>query len=140
VADRDLEAELSDLERAWMAAVRSRDMPFLEALLGDEFTLTTARPGFEVRSRREWLEVTRSEYSIEEFEFEEVAVRVHGDAALVRSRFRQTGSINGQDRTTTYLMTDVFVRGGDHGWLAVVRHVSPLEGPPRRGLSGQPLA
>jgi ketosteroid isomerase-like protein len=140
VADPGVEGELVELERAWMEAVRERDLDFLEGLLAGEFTLTTGRPGAEVRSRREWLQVTRVEYAIDEFEFEELAVQVHADAAVVRSRYRQTGSMGGQDRTATYLMTDVFVRGGDHGWLALARHVSPLEGRPERGLSGEPLS
>jgi ketosteroid isomerase-like protein len=49
-----------------------------------------------------------------------------------------TLTTGGQDRTTTYLMTDVFVRQ-DGRWKAIARHTSPLEGPPGRALSSEPL-
>ncbi|HEX8855699.1 MAG TPA: nuclear transport factor 2 family protein [Thermoleophilaceae bacterium] len=128
--------ELVDLEYAWLEATRTRDMEFLERLLGEEFTLTTGRPGVEVRSRAEWLDVTRDSYAIDSFEFADVDARVYGDAALVRSHYRQRGRMGGEDRTTAYLMSDVLVRR-DGRWQAVARHISPLEqDPPDRGLRG----
>jgi ketosteroid isomerase-like protein len=101
-------------------------MERLERLLGEEFTLTTGRPGNEVRSRSEYIDVTRDLYVIESFEFEELDVHVYGHVALVRSRYRQTGSLAGEDRSQAFLMTDVWVRRAGR-WQAVTRHVSPLE-------------
>jgi ketosteroid isomerase-like protein len=121
----DANDELRRLETAWMQAVQRRDVTFLDQLLGAEFTLTTGRPGHEVRTRQEYLEVTREAYRIESFTFEELEVLVHGEAALVRSRYRQEASMGGQDRTQTYLMTDVFFRRQGR-WQAVTRHVTPL--------------
>ena len=117
--------ELVQLEHAWMRAVQQRDLAFLDRLLGEEFTLTTGRPGNETRSRREYLEITRDSYRIESFTFDEVEVLRHGDAALVRARYRQRGSLAGEDRTQSFLMTDVFFRRAGR-WQAVTRHVSPL--------------
>lgn len=108
-----------------MRAVQERDMAFLERLLAEEFVLVTGRPGHEVRGRSEWLEVTREEYSIDSFTFEEIEVLGYGDAALVRSRYSQHGRMGGADRSQSYLMTDVFVRR-DGRWQAAHRHVSPL--------------
>jgi hypothetical protein len=54
-------------------------------------------------------------------------VRTYGHVAVVRSRYRQTGSMDGEDRNQTYLMTDVWVRRAGR-WQAVTRHVSPLAG------------
>lgn len=130
--------ELVDLEHAWLEAARTRDIEFLERLLGEEFTLTTGRPGVEVRSRAEWLEVTRDSYAIDSFEFADIDARVYDDSALVRSHYRQRGAMGGEDRTTAYLMTDVLVRR-EGRWQAVARHITPLEqDPPGRGLSGSP--
>ena len=83
--------KLEQLEHQWVEAVRDRDLETLERVLGEEFTLTTGRPGNEVRSR-----------------------------------YRQTGSMDGAERNQTYLMTDVWVRRAGR-WQAVTRHVSPLE-------------
>ena len=118
--------KLEKLEHEWLDAVKEKDTERLDRLLGEEFTLTTGRPGNEVRSRAEYIEVTRDLYVIESYEFEELDVHVNGHVALVRSRYRQTGSIAGEDRSQAFLMTDVWVRRAGR-WQAVTRHVSPLE-------------
>jgi ketosteroid isomerase-like protein len=117
--------KLSQLEHEWLAAVKERDVERLERILGEEFTLTTGRPGHEVRSRAEYLEIAQDRYSIDSFEFEELEVQPYGHVAVVRSRYRQTGSMDGEDRSQAFLMTDVFVRRGGR-WQVVTRHVSPL--------------
>ena len=109
-----------------MEAVRSRDVTFLDDLLGEEFTLTTGRPGNEVRSRQEYIDITRERYVIEDFQFEDLDVHIYADAALVRSRYAQRGRMDGHNRDQTFLMTDVFVRRAGR-WQAVTRHVSPLD-------------
>ena len=118
--------KLEQLEHRWVEAVRDRDHETLERVLGEEFTLTTGRPGNEVRSRAEYMEIARDRYVIESFEFTELEVRTYGHVAIVRSRYRQTGSMDGAERNQTYLMTDVWVRRAGR-WQAVTRHVSPLE-------------
>ena len=119
--------EIAQLQRDWAEAVQRRDMAALEQLLGEEFTLTTGRKGAEVRRRQEWLDVTRESYEVDQWAYEEMDVRVYGEAAVVRSRYRQTGRVGGADRTGVYLMTDVWVRRNGR-WQAVTRHISPLEG------------
>lgn len=120
-------AELARLEHAWMEAVALRDVAFLEELLAPEFTLTTGRPGNEVRSRQEYIEVSRDVYVLESFSFDELEPIVHDDAAVVRSRYSQRGRMGEEDRTQSFLITDVFFRR-DGRWRAVTRHVSPLAG------------
>lgn len=120
------EEELFRLEIEFMEAVRKRDTAYLEEALGENFTLTTGRPGAEVRSRQEWLDITRDRYAIESFEFEWVRVEAYVDAAVVRSRYHQKATMDGQNRSSTYLMTDVWVRR-DGRWRLVARHISPLE-------------
>jgi ketosteroid isomerase-like protein len=124
-AKRDLRSQIERLERRWADAVRDRDMDFLDRLLGEEFTLTTGRPGAPVRGREEWLAIARDRYVIEEYEFESLDVLPYGHVALARSRYRQRASLDGEDRTQVFLMTDVFVRRGG-SWHAVTRHISPL--------------
>jgi ketosteroid isomerase-like protein len=83
---KDTRRKLSQLEHQWLEAVRKRDVERLDRLLGEEFTLTTGRPGNEVRSREDYLEIARDRYVIESFEFEELEVLPYGHVALVRSR------------------------------------------------------
>jgi ketosteroid isomerase-like protein len=118
------------LTRELQAAVAARDVQALERLLGPEFTLTTGRPGNEVRGRAEYLEITATRYAIDEFAFEELEVLELGaDAAVVRSRYVQRGSMDGADRSQPFLMTDVWARR-PAGWQLVTRHVSPLAASP----------
>jgi ketosteroid isomerase-like protein len=118
--------EIEELERRFMDAVRDRDVDTLERMLGERFTLTTGRPGAEVRGRAEWLEVTRGAYVIESYDFEWLEVDRYGDAAVARSRYRQRGRMGDDDRTQPFLMTDVWVRLEDE-WRLVSRHITPLE-------------
>jgi catechol 2,3-dioxygenase-like lactoylglutathione lyase family enzyme len=122
--------ELERLEHAWLDAVRRRDAAFLDELLAAEFTLTTGRLGSEIRTRDEYLRITREEYRLDEFSFEWVEIVEADGAAVVRSRLRQRGRMGSQDRTQSFLMTDVFFRR-EGRWQAVTRHVSPLPPPLR---------
>jgi len=127
MTDAALKDELVRLEHLWAEAVQRRDLSLLERLLGEEFSLTTGRPGFEVVSRKEWLDVTQTRYVVESFEYLGFDIHVYGHVAVVRSRYRQKGSMDGKDRSTAYLMTDVWVRR-DGRWQAVSRHLTPLPG------------
>lgn len=121
------EEELRALEHRMMEAVVARDMTALDDLVGADFTLTTGRPGAEVRSRDEWMRVTQSGYVLESFSFEEIDVLVYPGCAIVRSRYSQTGSMEGERRNTTYRMTDVWV-GEPGAWRLQARHAQPVEG------------
>ncbi|MBW3658910.1 MAG: nuclear transport factor 2 family protein [Actinobacteria bacterium] len=126
-AGTDGAAEIAELERTFMDAVRDRDMARLERLLGGDFTLTTGRRGREVRSRAEWLEVTDREYVIDDYAFEELEVQHYGSCAIARSRYRQVGRMGGERRDGAYRMTDVWVRMPD-GWRLQARHAQPVAG------------
>jgi hypothetical protein len=118
--------EVVALETAFQAAVRDRDVETLDRLLAPEFTLTTGRAGAPVRTRAEYLEVTARSYVVEEFAFEALDVVGLGErAALVRSRYRQRGSMDGGDRTGVFLLTDVWAER-DGRPLLVARHSSAL--------------
>ena len=116
--------DFAALEQQWAEAVRDRDIRFLERLLAPEFTPTNGRRPNPVRGREEYLEITESRYVVTEFEFERIEALEYRDAAVVRSRYRQRGSMDGETHQT-FLITDVFVRV-DERWLAATRHVSPM--------------
>jgi hypothetical protein len=108
-----------------MEAVRDRDLAWLDDHVGAEFTLTTGRLGAPVRTRDEWLAVTAERYVVEEFAFEDLEAIDLGSVGVVRSRYRQRGSMDGESRSQTYLMTDVWAERDGHPKL-VTRHVSAL--------------
>ena len=117
--------DLHALSVRFMEAVRDRELDWLDEHLGEEFTLTTGRPGAPVRGRAEWLRITAERYVVEEFAFEAVEALDYGKVGVVRSRYRQRGSLDGDSRSQTFLMTDVWVEREGRPRL-VTRHVSPL--------------
>ena len=119
------EGELEALSVRFMEAVRDRELEWLEEHLGEEFTLTTGRPGAPVRARAEWLAITAERYVVDEFAFEEIEALDYGSVGVVRSRYHQHGAMDGQDRTQGFLMTDVWFERDGVPQL-VTRHVSPL--------------
>ena len=119
------EGEIEDLLRRWAHAVEHREMAFLESLLLPEFTLTTGRPETPVRTREQYLAITRDEYEVSSWEFEDVVVQHYGRFAVTRSRYRQKGRMGEEPRDDTYLMTDALVKQSGR-WRAAARHISPL--------------
>jgi hypothetical protein len=101
-------------------------MAFLEALLAPEFTLTTGRAGAEVRTREQYLAITRDDYEVESWELDDVVVQHYGRFAVVRSRYRQSGRMGDEPRDGSYLMTDAFVKQAGR-WRAVARHITALD-------------
>ena len=118
------EVEIEDVLRRWAQAVADREMAFLETLLAPEFTLTTGRPGAPVRTREQYLAITRDEYEVDSWEFDEIIVQHYGRFAIARSRYTQTARMGTETRDGTYLMTDAFVKQSGR-WRAVARHVTP---------------
>lgn len=119
--------EILDLHWRFMQAVQMRDMLTLEEMLGDDFTLTTGRLNAEVRTRAQWLAVTRGHYRIDDFSFDEITVQRYGSCAVVRSRYRQHGALGRHARNSVFRMTDVWIEHAD-GWQLHVRHAQPIEG------------
>ncbi len=118
----DPRRKLAELTEKWADAVACRDEDTLEALLAPEFTFTTGHRG--TIARAEWLETTLVRYVVDEHALEDVDVDVFGDAAVVRARLRQRGSMDGERRDLTYLLTDTWIRRGAR-WQVVARHSSP---------------
>lgn len=123
--DEPPEAEIEELLQRWAHAVEHREMAFLEALLAPEFTLTTGRAEAPVRTREQYLAVTRDEYEVDSWAFDEIVVQHYGRFAVARSRYRQTGRMGEERRDGEYLMTDALVKQGGR-WRAVARHSSAL--------------
>ena len=119
------EDEIEALLHRWAEAVEKREMAFLETLLAPEFTLTTGRPGAEVRTREQYLAITRDEYEVESWQFDDVVVQHYGRFAVARTRYTQTGRMGTETRDGAYLMTDAFVKQSGR-WRAVARHITPL--------------
>jgi hypothetical protein len=87
--------------------------------------LTTGRSAAPVRTREQYLAITRDEYEVDSWEFDDIVVQHYGRFAIVRSRYTQTGRMGTETRDTTYLMTDAFVKHSGR-WRVVARHITPV--------------
>lgn len=114
------EQEIRDIQQAWMEAASRRDEPALEAILGDEYVLISARLG--IVDREGWLAMG-PDYEIWEFEYLESDIHVYGATAVSNSRYRQQASFKGQDLSALFYLTDVWVKR-DGRWQVVTRHSS----------------
>ena len=119
------EQEIRDVQQRWMEAARRKDESALDAILGDEYVLITARLG--VVDRSSWLAMG-PDYTIQDFEYLESDINVYGATAVSNSRYRQKATFKGQDLSTAFYLTDVWVKR-DGRWQVVTRHSSFAETP-----------
>jgi hypothetical protein len=119
VMDADPQVEIPRLEREWMDAWIAKDRAACERILDDEFLLSSSR-GVLMR-KAEWLAAAMGPFKCEEFEWLDVLVRPFGSCAVVHSRTRQRASVNDQDWSGLFMLTDVWSLRGTH-WQVVARH------------------
>ncbi|MGH9555327.1 MAG: nuclear transport factor 2 family protein [Terriglobales bacterium] len=114
------EAELIRLSREWMDAAIARDWGKLDAIMAPEFTLqawdATRRP----QPRDQWMEALRTRLKDWKIDFTAMSARVFGDFAVVYSRYRWAGALDGQPFEDGGLMVDVWQRRAGR-WMVVAR-------------------
>ena len=112
--------ELIALSNELIAAVHSHDRPRLDQLLAEEFTLNGAAGALD---REAFLDAASGPYEIDDWAYEEIDPEFYGDTAVVVSRYRQTGRLEGRDLSYRMHVTDIWVRRGGH-WQIVRRHAT----------------
>lgn len=116
------ETEVRAAAKAWSEAIERRDVEAADRILGAEYSLMA--PGFGEVPRAAWLAFL-PQYVVHSYEFTDVKVHVYGDAAVMRSRYKQSATVGGKDRSGEMLVTDVWVKR-DGRWQVVARHTSML--------------
>ena len=116
--------ELIELSNELVDAVHEHDRARLELLLADEFTLNGAAGEYD---REAFLEAAAGPYEIDDWAYEEIDPDVYGNTAVVVSRYRQTGRLEGRDLSHRMHVTDVWVRR-DGRWQIVRRHATIATG------------
>ncbi len=121
MGEHSTEDELIALEHEWAQAVVHNDMEKLERIVGQEYTLAANNfPGGRTRlSRQEWM-ATVSVYEVHSYEFRDLVIHSYGDAAVVLANLDLQGSVQGEDRSGSFALTDVWVKR-DGRWQVVAR-------------------
>ena len=113
------EIAIPPLEESWMQAWVRKDRATCEAILAEDFLLTSARGILMPKS--EWLAAAMGPFNCTAFAWEQITVRSFGDTAIVHGRARQRASVSGQDWSGLFLITDVWVNR-NWQWQVVSRH------------------
>ena len=117
--------EITERQEQWMDAARRKDVATLEGILAEEYVLISARLGFV--DRQAWLDAIAN-YNISEFDYLDSEIHVYGEVAVSNSHYRQVADFGGQDLSSPFYVTDLWVYR-DGRWQVVVRHSSiPVEG------------
>jgi ketosteroid isomerase-like protein len=121
-----MEDHLLALGQEWATAELHGDAAALDHLLTDDFVGIGAR-GFML-TKEQWLaRYTSGSLRLYSFTWDEVRVRVYGDAAVTTARQTQQGAFQGHDIAGQFRVTQVFVRQGGR-WLLASLHLSPIAG------------
>jgi ketosteroid isomerase-like protein len=119
------------LEEDWMKAVARKDVDALNRFMADEFTLTSAYSTGNVITKEEFIKNIQS-VKQNELSFYNATLGIYGDVAILKARIKDNYTMNGEDRSGDYLITDVWVKR-DGRWQIVTRHSSLPMKPQSKG-------
>ena len=120
--------QVLELGQRWAAAERGGDADALDPLLADDFLLVGPL-GFML-DKAQYLGSRRSgDLKHEALVWEDVNVRVYGEAAVAVGSQTQRSTYQGRDASGRFRVTQVVVRQEDR-WSLVGLHYSPIAQPP----------
>ncbi|MFD9871897.1 nuclear transport factor 2 family protein [Streptomyces niveus] len=134
-----MDRELAEFGRRWAKAELHGDIDMLDRLLADDFRGVGPR-GF-ILDKARWLERYASGDLIHDsFDWKEVEVRRHGDAAVAIGVQCQQSIVDGRDADGRFRATQFLAKGGDgaedgsgsgagDGWRLVGIHLSAMAEP-----------
>jgi hypothetical protein len=124
--------ELSRQIEAFQRCIEQRDQAAAAVVLDDDYALMLMHPAPAVMPRARWIELL-PQYVVHEYVVYEQRVDIDGDCAAVFSRAYQKATVLGEDRSGTFVLTDVWRRRGDR-WRVWKRHSTPLSAGPMPGV------
>lgn len=123
----NVEQTIRRLENERAQATLRRDTATLERIYADDFS--TVGTSGAVRNKAQWLADNKSgAMKVESQTFDNVNVRVYGDAAIVTGLATQKGQDKGKDISGQVRFTRVYVKQSGQ-WLLVGGHNSRLAQP-----------
>ena len=118
--DPQLTTQVATFQRC----IETRDVRLAAEVLDGDFALELVHPAPAVMPRSRWLEVL-PDYVVSRYEVEEAQIDLDGDCAVVLQRVRMEAVVLGDDRSGTFVITDVWRRRAA-GWRVWRRHSTPL--------------
>lgn len=116
---RDLYASVARLEKEWMGAWCKGELDVCAKLMAEDFVMVSERG--RLVGKEHWLEMAARRYKCAHFAWEDIRVRPFGRVVIVHARGTQQATLDGEDRSGTLLVTDVWV-DREGSWQVVSRH------------------
>jgi len=120
MSDSELQARMGDFQRC----IEQRDTTAAADVLDDEYALVLVHPAPAVMARDRWLQVL-ADYVVHDYNVQEQVIDVADDCASVLQRVSMQATVLGEDRSGTFVISDVWRRGAS-GWRIWRRHSTPL--------------
>lgn len=107
--------------------MQARDLARLNALVTDDFFVTIAAQGMPLQTtpRERWLSVMPA-YEIQSINIDDIRATLYDQIAVVSLLWSQRATVNGNDRSGTFFITDIWRKTAD-GWRVAERHSSRPE-------------
>ncbi|MDX6233592.1 MAG: SnoaL-like domain [Nocardioidaceae bacterium] len=128
MTDPALPTQMANFERV----VLRSDTELALTVLHSDYALVLVLPVLAVMPRDRWLEVL-PDYRVAAYEVQERHLDVVGDCATLLQRLTMSATVLGEDRSGTFVISDVWLRGPD-GWRIWRRHSTPLAAGPMPGV------
>ena len=117
--------EVEAAERAWMDAWLGKNIQACDAILDENFVLTSAT-GVLIR-KPEWLDKAAGAIAATEFNWLSIVVRTIAlDVAVAHVKSSQTATFHGKDWSGVFLMTDVWVKRAGRWRVTARQGLGPL--------------
>jgi ketosteroid isomerase-like protein len=116
--------EIEAQTAAFQRCIERRDADAAASILAEDYALVVVHPAPATMPRDRWLEVL-PDYLVHEYTVEERVIDVRDDTAAVLQRVRMRATVLGEDRSGTFVISDVWTRAAD-GWRVWRRHSTPL--------------
>lgn len=116
-----------DLERrmqAFQTCLEKRDADSLAEILDEDYALVLVHPVRTIMPRQQWLGLL-GEYVVHSYVIEEQVVDVDGDCATALHRATMNATVQGQDRSGVFIISDTW-RLRDGSWRLWRRHSTPV--------------
>jgi len=122
VSPEKVDAEITQLERDWVAAIVKKDAAALDRILADDFN-GTSPTGSTFPKADAIGELKSGLYVVETMNMDEVSVNVYGNTAVAFTSQQEKSKYNGKDNSGHYHFTNVWVNR-DGKWQVVASHGS----------------
>ncbi|MEO8328451.1 MAG: nuclear transport factor 2 family protein [Candidatus Nanopelagicales bacterium] len=115
---------LSERMALFQECIEQRDQRLATQILHPDYELVLLHPRLARVPRASWIDML-PDYVVDSYRVEEEVVEELADLAVVFHRAHMAATVLGEDRSGTFVITDVWRMGAD-GWQVWRRHSTPL--------------